>query len=154
MSRAFVAFGTNLDNREQNITDAIEALRLVPKTVVINVSKIYETEPWGYAEQDNFLNGVIELETSLNPFALLGALLGIEAAMGRHRTIKNGPRIIDLDLLIYDNEKINSKELMLPHPRMMERAFVLKPLTDILPEEPYLTALSQQDITKVWEYEA
>lgn len=152
MSRAFVAFGTNLDNREKNIADAIEALGLVPMTSVKKVSKIYETEPWGYAEQDNFLNGVLELETSLSPYALLGALLGIEAAMGRHRTIKNGPRIIDLDLLLYDDEKINSKELVLPHPRMLERAFVLKPLTDLLPEKLYLTALSHQDIKTVWEY--
>ena len=154
MARAFVAVGTNIGKRYDNISSAIDSLNLLPMTKVKAVSKIYETEPWGYAEQSNFLNGVIEVETTLSPAALLGALLGIEAAMGRLRTIKNGPRIIDLDLLLYDDLNINTDELVLPHPRMLERAFVLKPLVDLLPEEKFVTALSKQDEAKVWLYEA
>lgn len=154
MAKAYVAFGTNLGDRMENITVALEALDRVPDTKVLARSHIYETAPWGYLDQPNFLNGVAQIETDLSPAALLGALLGIEAAMGRLRTIKNGPRVIDLDLLLYDDVISNTKELILPHPRMLERAFVLKPLTDLLPAEPYLSALNRQDPTEVWPYEA
>lgn len=154
MSVAYVALGTNLGDRADNIKAAINALNLLPGTAVSACSKIYETTPFGYAPQGNFLNAVVRLQTTLSPAALLGACLGIEAACGRVRTIKNGPRVLDLDLLLYDDLSIDTPELCLPHPRMLQRAFVLKPLVDLLPEEIYRSALEGTDQTEVWLYES
>lgn len=117
--------------RLSNLQNAVDSLRFLPKTAVTEVSPVYETDPWGFEEQDNFLNIAVELETELTPESLLGALLGIEAALGRVRLFKNGPRIIDLDLLAFGEKKINNDVLTLPHPRMFEREFVLKPLHDL-----------------------
>ena len=153
MSVAFVGIGTNLGDRISNVNSAIEALKHLPNTTVEAVSRIYETEPWGFKEQPNFLNGVIKLNTKLSASALLGALLGIEAAMGRIREIKNGPRVLDLDLLVYDDVNINTPELTLPHPFMLEREFVLKPLTELTAENKYITALSNLKQGTVWLYE-
>ena len=153
MSIAFVGIGTNMGDRLSNIKKAIEALNLLPNTKIEAVSNIYETEPWGFKEQDNFLNGVIKLNTKLSPTALLGGLLGIEAAMGRVRRIKNGPRILDLDLLIYDNVTLNTPELILPHPFILEREFVLKPLIELNDDEVYITAFNNIKQGTVWLYE-
>lgn len=128
---AYLGIGTNIGDRLQNLIDAVEALELLPMTKVIEVSNVYETEPVGYDNQDKFLNIAVAVSTELTADNLLGASLGIEAGMGRVRTIKNGPRIIDVDLLLYENEKYNTKTLVLPHPRMLERNFVLKPLLDL-----------------------
>lgn len=129
--RAYLSIGTNMGDRLSNLQNAVDSLRLLPTTSVTEVSPVYETDPWGFEEQADFLNIAVELETDLTPESLLGALLGIEAALGRVRLIKNGPRIIDLDLLLFGDEKINNKVLILPHPRMFEREFVLKPLQDL-----------------------
>lgn len=129
--KAYLGIGTNIGDRMQNLKDAIYSLNLLPLTKVTDVSNVYETDPVGYDNQDDFLNIVVEVKTELNPDNLLGAALGIEAGLGRVRTIKNGPRIIDIDLLLYENEVRNTKTLILPHPRMMERDFVLKPLMDL-----------------------
>ena len=129
--KAYLGVGTNIGERMNNLQDSVDSLNLLPLTTVTDVSNIYETDPVGYDEQDDFLNIVVEVETELNPDNLLGACLGIEAGLGRVRTIKNGPRIIDIDLLLYENESSNTKTLILPHPRMMERIFVLKPLLDL-----------------------
>jgi 2-amino-4-hydroxy-6-hydroxymethyldihydropteridine diphosphokinase len=94
---------------------------------------VYETDPVGYAEQPCFLNAALRLETELSPAALLGACLGIEAALGRKRNFANGPRAIDIDLLLYEGFCSTGAELTLPHPRMLERAFVLIPLADLYP---------------------
>jgi 2-amino-4-hydroxy-6-hydroxymethyldihydropteridine diphosphokinase len=102
--KAYLGIGTNIGDRMKNLQDAIDALNLLPMTTVTNVSDVYETEPVGYDNQDDFLNIVVEVETELNPDNLLGSALGIEAGLGRVRIIKNGPRIIDIDLLIYENE--------------------------------------------------
>ena len=153
MSIAFIGIGTNMGDRALNIKNATNALKHLPETTVLAVSNIYETEPWGLKEQPNFLNGVIKVSTSLSPNALLGALLGIEAAMGRVREVKNGPRVLDLDLLIYDNVNVSSAELTLPHPYIMEREFVLKPLTELTSDEKYITALNNLKQGTVWRYE-
>jgi len=153
MSIAFVGIGTNMGDGLLNINSAIESLKLLPNTSVEKVSNIYETEPWGLKEQPNFLNGVIKLNTELSPNALLGALLGIEAAIGRVMEIKNGTRVLDLDLLVYDNVKMNKPELVLPHPFMLEREFVLKPLTELTSENKYLVALNNLKQGTVWLYE-
>ncbi len=129
--KAYLGIGTNIGDRMKNLQDSIDALNLLPMTSVTAVSNIYETDPVGYDNQDDFLNIVVEVETDFNADNLLGACLGIESGLGRVRTIKNGPRIIDIDLLLFGDEVKNSKTLTLPHPRMTERNFVLKPLLDI-----------------------
>ena len=133
MSKVVLGLGSNLGDRLQNLQFAVDTLRRAPKTQVLAVSRVYETEPVGYEEQPDFLNAAVLLETDLSPKTVLGICLGIEAAAGRERTIKNGPRILDLDVLLYENVKSDSFELTLPHPRMLERAFVLLPLFDLFP---------------------
>lgn len=132
--RAVLSVGTNIGDRKQNIIFAKEALSLLPKTKVLRCSPVYETEPWGYTQQDNFYNCAILLETDLSPRVLLGACLGIEAQMGRIRQFKNGPRIIDLDLLLYENFTSDDEELTVPHKYIRQRDFVLVPLFDLFPE--------------------
>lgn len=133
MSKVVLGLGSNLGDRLENLRFAVDTLRRAPKTQVLAVSRVYETEPVGYAEQPDFLNAAVLLETDLSPKTVLGICLGIEAAAGRERTIKDGPRILDLDVLLYENVKSDSFELTLPHPRMLERAFVLLPLSDLFP---------------------
>lgn len=129
--KAVIGIGTNLGDRYQNIEDAVKALSLVPGVKVLRGSSVYETEPWGFTEQPGFYNNVIEVESEKSPEALLGICLGIEAGMGRVREFTYGPRIIDLDLLFYENEKRNTAELVLPHPLIGERDFVLVPLKEL-----------------------
>ncbi len=132
--KAVLGIGTNMGNRQENIDNSLEALTLVPNINVLRSSSVYETEPWGFKEQQSFYNIVCEVETSLSPEALLGVCLGIEAGMGRVRQFKNGPRVIDIDVLVYEGEYRNTNELTLPHPRIQERAFVLVPLKDLYPD--------------------
>lgn len=134
---AYLGIGTNIGDRLQNLVDTIIALRLLPLTEIVEISNVYETEPVGYDNQNDFLNIVVSVSTELTAENLLGAALGIEAGMGRVRTIKNGPRIIDVDLLMYGDEEYNKKTLVLPHPRMLERNFVLNPLLDLNLKESY-----------------
>lgn len=129
--KAVLGIGTNMGNRAENINSAVESLSLVPGVSVLRVSDLYETTPWGITQQRNFYNNVVEIETELSPNALLGACLGIEAAMGRVRELKNGPRIIDIDVLVYEDAVSDTKELQLPHPRIGERNFVLVPLKEL-----------------------
>ncbi len=131
MGVAYLSLGSNIGDRLKNLQGAVDALTLLPRTKVTAVSSVYETEPVGLKEQRSFYNIAVKVETSLSPRCLLGACLGIEASMGRIRNIKNGPRIIDIDLILYDNEKYNDEELTLPHKEMNNRAFVLVPLTEI-----------------------
>lgn len=134
---AYLGVGTNIGDRLQNLIDTIIALRLLPLTEIVEISNVYETEPVGFDNQNDFLNIVVSVSTELTAENLLGAALGIEASMGRVRTIKNGPRIIDVDLLMYGDEEYNKKTLVLPHPRMLERNFVLNPLLDLNLKESY-----------------
>lgn len=129
-----IGIGTNLGNRRENIEHAVQALDRVPKTSVLRVSKIYETAPVGYADQDAFYNACIELESALNPHEILGVCLGTEAGFGRVREFQNGPRVLDLDVLFAENEPIDSANLTLPHPRWHERRFVLVPLLELFPD--------------------
>lgn len=143
--KAYLGIGTNIGNKIENLQNAIGALNLLPLTKVTQISDVYETDPVGYADQDNFLNIVVEVETNLNADNLLGSALGIEAGLGRIRIIKNGPRVIDVDLLLYGDESKNTETLILPHPRMMERGFVLVPLSDIDFESKFV---NKNDIKK------
>ncbi len=129
--KAIIGIGTNMGDRYENIRNAVEALSLVPGIKVLKESSVYETEPWGYTEQPGFYNNVIEVESEKTPQALLGICLGIEAGMGRVRQFTYGPRIIDLDLLFYENETSDTEELVLPHPLVGERDFVLVPLKEL-----------------------
>src|SRR5690606_14304884 len=105
-----------------------------PDVRLMDCSPIYETPPWGYLDQPAFLNQVVRAETDLAPEALLARLKGVEAKMGRQKMVPNGPRIIDLDILFYDDLVFNSGDLSIPHPRMAGRAFVLTPLADLAPD--------------------
>ena len=127
-----IALGTNLDDRLQNLQTALEKLRSFID--IQRRSSIYETEPWGYSEQPPFLNQVILGTSELGAEALLGALKDIEADMGRRPTFRYGPRLIDLDLLFYDDLVWHTGDLIIPHPRLQERPFVLVPLAEIAPE--------------------
>ena len=129
--KAVLGIGTNIGDRYKNIEDAYGSLSLVPGITILRKSSVYETEPWGYTDQPNFYNSVVEIETTLSPNALLGVCLGIEGAMGRVRQFKNGPRIIDIDVLVYEGAVSDTPELQLPHPRIGERAFVLVPLKEL-----------------------
>ena len=139
MSRAVIALGSNLGRREENLEKALEALGALPGTEVAAVSSVYETEPVGYADQPRFLNMAAVVETALSARALLGACLGIEAALGRVRSFPNAPRTLDLDLLVVEGESAADPELTLPHPRMGERGFVLAPLRDLFPDGKVLS---------------
>lgn len=132
--QAYIALGSNLDNPRKQILTAVNAINALPDCEVVQCSSLYETEPVGYLDQPNFINAVLEARTSLSPLALLHALQSIELQQGRLRSIKNGPRTLDLDLILYENVEILSEELVLPHPRMHERGFVLIPLYEIAPQ--------------------
>ena len=129
--KAVIGIGTNIGDRYTNIKNAVSALELVPGVSVIRESSVYETEPWGYTDQNGFYNNVIEVETEKSPQALLGICLGIEAGMCRIRGFKYGPRVIDLDLLFYEDRVLDTEELKLPHPLIGERDFVLVPLAEL-----------------------
>ncbi len=129
--KAVIGIGTNIGDRTENIRTAVEALDLLPNVKVLRCASVYETDPWGYTEQRAFYNTVVELETTVSPEMLLGACLGIEAGMGRIREFKNGPRVIDLDLLVYEGYENNSSNITVPHSRIGERDFVLVPLKEL-----------------------
>lgn len=127
----YIALGSNLGDRSENLARARELL--AEQVRIVKSSSIYETEPWGVADQPLFLNQVIEGETDLIALGLLRFLKQIEQEMGRTETIRFGPRLIDLDVLLYGELQMQSPELTIPHPRMMQRAFVLVPLVEIAP---------------------
>ena len=154
-----LGIGTNIGNRMENIEKCIDAINLIPYTDVLIRSGIYETEPVGYARQQNFYNCNVLVESEFEPHEMLGICLGIESGFGRIRAIKNGPRIIDIDLLMAEDFKTNTKNLTCPHPRMMERRFVLQPMLDLFEEgivfgkdiKPYLEKIKGQDVEKIEE---
>ncbi|MCQ6563693.1 2-amino-4-hydroxy-6-hydroxymethyldihydropteridine diphosphokinase [Paenibacillus mendelii] len=131
-SQAYIALGSNMGDREQMLREALRLLQEHASIDVLRVSNVYETDPVGYTDQSSFLNMAAALETTLEPMPLLRAMLLIEQQLGRKRDVRFGPRTIDLDLLLYEDVRMEEDELILPHPRMMERAFVLVPLRDVL----------------------
>jgi 2-amino-4-hydroxy-6-hydroxymethyldihydropteridine diphosphokinase len=135
VARTFVGLGSNLGDREGTLRAAVGRLRGLPETTVVRVSALRNTDPVGNVDQPRFLNGAVELETGLPPRALLVALLELELAFGRDRGAvpAQGPRTLDLDLLLYGQEQIDEPGLQLPHPRLHERRFVLEPLADLDP---------------------
>lgn len=133
MKHAFLSLGSNLGDREANLKGAVNRLEAAG-VHVLRRSSIYETEPRDLPDQPWFLNLVIEVETELFPRMLLARTQAIELGMGRKRTVAKGPRSIDIDILLFENFVIDTRELQVPHPRMSERRFVLEPLAELAPE--------------------
>ena len=128
----YLGLGTNLGDRLANLQDAVRSLPT--RILVQRSSPVYETPPWGYTDQPAFLNQVLEAETEQAPGDLLQTLKEMEVHLGRQVTFRNGPRLIDLDILFYDDLVLNTPPLVIPHPRLQERGFVLVPLADLAPE--------------------
>lgn len=128
---AYVALGSNLAEPAAQVRRAIDALARLPSTRLVARSSLYRSAPWGLAEQPDFVNAVVRLASALSAHELLARLLELESAWGRVRTVPNGPRILDLDLLLYDDARVDDPGLVVPHPRMHERAFVLVPLLEV-----------------------
>ncbi|WP_042220750.1 2-amino-4-hydroxy-6-hydroxymethyldihydropteridine diphosphokinase [Oceanobacillus manasiensis] len=131
MNIVFIALGTNIEPREGHLQEAIKLLNDYSEIRVEKVSSIYETAPVGYANQADFLNMVVEVHTTDSPLTLLDKCQEIEQLLGRKRGIRFGPRTIDLDILLYNQENSKTERLIIPHPRMHQRAFVLIPLLEI-----------------------
>lgn len=131
-STVYLGLGSNLGDRFANLSLALEKIKHLGR--IIKKSHVYETEPWGFKEQPAFLNQVIIIHTNLKPEELLTNLKIIERDMGRIKTIKNGPRIIDIDILFFDNLILRTDLLTIPHPHILQRAFVLVPLNEIAPQ--------------------
>jgi|SRR6185503_8248498 len=128
----YLALGSNVGNRAANLKAAIAALP--PQMEVKARSRVYETPPWGYANQEKFLNQVLQVQTYLKPEQLLKHLKRLEVALGREASFQNGPRLIDIDILFYDDLVFESPIVTIPHPRLHERGFVLMPLMDLAPD--------------------
>lgn len=133
MHTVFVGLGGNLGDTEGTLRKGIAALAGLPQGRLVAASSLYRSAALGHADQPDFVNAVAQLSTELAPRPLLAALLAIEQRFGRERSFRNAPRTLDLDLLLYDAQTIDEPELVVPHPRMRERAFVLLPLLEIAP---------------------
>jgi len=128
----YLALGSNMGSRLSNLKTAIS--NLTPQMNVKKKSEVYETPPWGFANQPAFLNQVVKVETYLQPDALLAHLKRLETVLGRVPNFQNGPRLIDMDILFFDDKVLDTPPLVIPHPRLHERAFVLVPLADLAPD--------------------
>lgn len=128
----YLSLGSNLGNREENLKEAIASLP--PQMLVKAKSHVYETPPWGYEDQPRFLNQVVKAQTYVDPEPLIKHIKRLETALGRKASFRNGPRLIDIDILLYDDLVLNTPALTIPHPHMHERGFVLLPMMDIAPD--------------------
>lgn len=159
MNIAYIGLGSNIEPRKQYLDQAIQKLTENSKIKLQKQSSIYETEPVSYTNQDKFLNMVIEINTSFTSLELLIVCQEIETLLGRERMIKNGPRTLDLDILLFNSENKDLDRLQIPHPRLHERAFVLVPLCEIAPHlkmptsgkviKAFLNNLPHEDLTGV-----
>ncbi|MGQ0751820.1 MAG: 2-amino-4-hydroxy-6-hydroxymethyldihydropteridine diphosphokinase [Betaproteobacteria bacterium] len=131
---AFVALGSNLDRPEHHIARGLREMEALPATTLVRSSALYRSAAVGHRDQPDFINAVAELRTTLAPRALLDHLLAIERAHGRLRAFPNAPRTLDLDIVLYGNRVVREPGLVIPHPRMHERAFVMVPLAEIAPD--------------------
>lgn len=142
--KVYLSLGSNMGDKRENLLEAIKKVGELENTEVVKSSTILETEPFGYIEQDNFLNACLEVKTLLTPQEFLSSILKIELDMGRVREIKWGPRVIDIDILFYDDKIIQEDNLAVPHPWICEREFVLEPLSEIAPN--YVHPLERKTI--------
>ncbi len=147
--QVFLALGTNLGDKLANLRSAIGAL--APDVDVLSESGVYETEPWGFIDQPAFLNMVVRAQTGHTPVDLLKRVKEIETTLGRTPTFRNGPRLIDVDILFYDDIVLDAPGLVIPHPRLQDRTFVLVPLADLVPNlvHPVLGATIAQLLEKM-----
>ncbi|WP_320164623.1 2-amino-4-hydroxy-6-hydroxymethyldihydropteridine diphosphokinase [uncultured Trichococcus sp.] len=162
MPTVYIALGTNLEPRADHLEKALELFRSLPDVEVKRVSSIYESKPVGYLDQPDFLNLVFEAETDLLPLDLLDSCQSIEQELGRVRTIRFGPRTLDVDIVLYGAESLEEERLIVPHPRMQERAFVLLPLQELNPEflvpkwnktvNALVAELQPEDLEEIWKY--
>ena len=146
---AYISIGSNIGDKEKNLIEAINNLEDIKGIIIDKVSSFIKTEPWGLKEQDEFLNGAIKIKTVLSPRELMEVLLNIEKTMKRERIVKWGPRIIDLDIIFYDDLVTDDEYITIPHPRMEDREFVLKPLLEIAPNKVH--PLTKKRIFKMLE---
>jgi 2-amino-4-hydroxy-6-hydroxymethyldihydropteridine diphosphokinase len=134
MKTAYIGIGSNLADPRRNCLEAIERIGRIEGCNITSVSGLYLTEPVGVKAQEWYINGAVSVSTGLSPFDLISRLLDIEAEMGRVRTMKWGPRVIDLDILLFGQDIINEKVLTVPHPMMHLRRFVMAPMADLAPD--------------------
>lgn len=163
MAIAYIALGSNLQDPAQQVTRAFEVIAQLPNTTLLKQSSLYKTAPVGYDNQPDFINAVAMVETELAPETMMQHLLDIEQQFGRERPFPNAPRILDLDLLLYDNITMQTDLLTLPHPRMQSRGFVMLPLAEVaddlvLPSGESVVELAksfqQEDIQRIPEHSA
>ncbi|MFJ8515777.1 2-amino-4-hydroxy-6-hydroxymethyldihydropteridine diphosphokinase [Lysinibacillus xylanilyticus] len=133
MNDVYLSIGTNMGDRFENLQDAVTLLKAKEKIEVVHISSVYETAAVGYTDQADFLNIAVHIKTSYSSSDMLKICQWVESELGRVREFRWGPRIIDLDILLYNHENIETESLIVPHPRMFERAFVLVPLIEITP---------------------
>jgi 2-amino-4-hydroxy-6-hydroxymethyldihydropteridine diphosphokinase len=158
---AYIALGSNMGDRFEYLKKAIFLLNSHEEIRVVNTSSIYETDPVGYTDQDQFLNMAVQVITRLKPHDLLVECLRIEEELGRKREIRWGPRTLDLDILLYNQENIETEKLTIPHPRMSERAFVILPLLELDPDlkllmmekplESCLQSIPDREGVRIWK---
>lgn len=154
MVECYIALGSNLDSPKNRILKAISQIKRFSHTLLVNVSSLYRSPPWGVTLQPDFINAVVKLKTALSAEHLLKELLALEKLHGRIRNYRWGPRTLDCDLLLYHDQSINEPNLTVPHPRMTERVFVLLPLAEIAPriivnEQPISTWVSRCDSSQI-----
>jgi 2-amino-4-hydroxy-6-hydroxymethyldihydropteridine diphosphokinase len=152
VTTAYVGVGSNLNDPRAQVLQAFTELDGLPNTRVVRKSSLYRSAPMGHAAQPDFVNAVAQVETGLPAERLLAELQAVEARHGRERSFPNAPRTLDLDLLLYGAARIASPALTVPHPRMHERAFVLKPLLEIAPQLPFtaqLDACADQEVERI-----
>ncbi|NIK12684.1 2-amino-4-hydroxy-6-hydroxymethyldihydropteridine diphosphokinase [Alkalibacillus almallahensis] len=158
--RSYIALGSNIEPRETYLKEAIEALSQDQDVELIALSKVYQTAPVGFLDQGAFLNMVVAVDTTYEPLELLALTQSIEESVGREKTFRNGPRQIDLDILLFAQTTLETERLTIPHPRMTERAFVLVPLSDLAKHEKindktvqsYVNELDSEELAGVEYY--
>lgn len=157
---SYLALGSNQGKREEHLADALQKIGKDSKISIITSSSIYETDPVGVTDQPSFLNMVVKVQTSLAPIELLKFTRKIEQSGGREEKGTWGPRTIDVDILLYNNENINLESLQIPHPRMLERGFVLIPLKELEPDlrltdsrsiDNYINQLTDKEGVRIWK---
>lgn len=149
MAEAALGLGSNLGDRQAHLSGAVRALETWEGVRVTAQSSLWETPPWGVEEQPHFLNACVLIETTLSPIEVLDACLAIEREHGRERSLRWGPRTLDMDVLYYDDVEIAGERLILPHPRMLLRSFVLAPLAEIAPGKMIGGATIQENLALV-----
>lgn len=161
MNTVYISLGSNLGDRVNYLKEALQLLDNHPSIEIVNVSSIYETDPVGYEDQDLFLNMAAQLNTTLSPIELLDACQMVENKLGRKRDIRWGPRTLDLDILLFNDKNIVFERLIVPHPRMHERSFVLIPLMELCsviamptsekPLREYAEQLPDREGVRIWK---